>query len=143
MAVGQRYTPAPVVPDEIKHRYETIRDAAAGAITMSEGARRLGMSRNHFQTLVHNAMIALIESVTPKPAGRPAMPESERLLRERVEKLERENAQLRQQTESMERLMAAATQVLRGKVPLTGRPPKPTTNTPREGETTSESATTA
>jgi transposase-like protein len=122
MAKGKsRYTPEPKVSVELKERVNTVMEALAGTITMSEGARRLGMSRNHFQTIAHRGLGGLIESVTPQAAGRPAISPSEREQQERIDRLQRENEALKQRVENFDRLLMVAGDVLRGRIP-TSRP---------------------
>lgn len=55
MAKKKTYEPAPQVPSALRERYATMLEVIQGRITVSDGARRLGMSRNHFQTLMHRA----------------------------------------------------------------------------------------
>ena len=63
------YTALPVVPPELAVRYETVMAVMSGALSVSEGARRLGLSRNHFQSLLHRALGSLIEELEPKAGG--------------------------------------------------------------------------
>ena len=44
------YTSMPVVPSEMLERYRIVMEVLSGAISVSEGARKTGLSRNHFQT---------------------------------------------------------------------------------------------
>jgi transposase-like protein len=97
-------------------RFQTIQDVMSGQLTVSEGARRLGMSRNHFQTLVHRAEKAVLESVTPKAAGRPARPVREVELQAELSRLQKENEQLKMRSEAVERLLNLAGDWARGKI---------------------------
>ena len=45
----------------------------AGVINVSEGARRLKLSRNYFQDLCHRLMEVIIEFLRPSKGGRPPM----------------------------------------------------------------------
>src|SRR5580658_1114157 len=95
------------------------------------------MSRNHFQTLLHRAEKAMLQSVTPKPAGRPATPEKETELRKEVSRLSRENEQLRARSEAVERLLDLAGEWARGRYGTRARKAKPSkgrtpTNDPEE-----------
>ena len=56
------YQPAPEVPELAAERYQVIVAVLAGTVSMSEGARRLGLARNNFQTLVHRAQAAMVET---------------------------------------------------------------------------------
>jgi len=110
------YEPAPEVPPELRQRYETMLEVIQGRITVSEGARRLGMSRNHFQTLLHRGLKGLLGGITPGEAGRPGRPAAEAALEEQNEKLRRENERLRGRAEMIDRLLGVASGVIRGRV---------------------------
>ena len=110
-----RYEPAPQVPQEMLERFQTIHEVVSGALSMTEGAKRLSMSRNHFQTLVHRAEKAMLQAMTPKPAGRPATPAKETELRREVARLSRENEQLKSRSEAVERLLDLAGEWARGR----------------------------
>ena len=99
------YVPEPEVPEEIRARYATILEVISGAITVADGARRLGLSRNRFQTLMHRGLAGLVQGLTPQPAGRPAMPADVAALRQRLERLERENARLQERAGTTDRLL--------------------------------------
>jgi transposase InsO family protein len=68
------YTPLPEVPEEIRERYQVLLEVLAGKETVSGGARRLRLSRNHFQSLLHRGLEGLLEGLSPQPPGRPAKP---------------------------------------------------------------------
>lgn len=114
------YTASPELPSdpELRRRVEQILGVIGGTQTVSQAARELAMSRNHFQTLMHRGIAALIVAVTPKAAGRPAKPEREAAL-------EAENAKLRAQLEALqdryamiERMMSVVSGIASGKQPL-------------------------
>jgi hypothetical protein len=119
------YTPMPQVPPELRERYEAVVGAVSGTTTVSEAARRLGISRNHFQTVLHRSLEAMIEALRPKPAGRPAVPPREQELLADNERLRRENERLRERTETTDRLLEVASGFLRGRVQASGRTPRP------------------
>ncbi len=99
-----------------------------GAITVSDGARELGMSRNHFQTLMHKGLHGFVDGLTPKVPGRPSRPEAEQKLREENERMRRENEKLLQRVETIERMLAVASDLLRTPArPRTKRAVKTTT----------------
>lgn len=88
------YVAAPVVVDgETLKRLEVCILVGSGQLKVTEGARRLGISRNRFQSIYHSALGAMIEDLMPKPAGRPKKPESSTLAEEN-ERLRREVAEL-------------------------------------------------
>lgn len=110
------YEPAPEVPQRLKLRYETMLRVLQGAITVTEGARQLYMSRNHFQTLLHRGLKGLLDAITPKEAGRPGKPPALAELEREVQQLRQENARLRERTELLDRLIGVASGVIQGRV---------------------------
>jgi transposase len=119
-----RYTAAPGVPEEVKPRFQLILEVVSGAKTVSEAARQLGMSRNHFQTLMHRGLAAMVEALTPKVAGRPARRKLEAELEQELERLRRENQRLMEQGQTVQRLLNFTSDVVRGRVKASGRAPK-------------------
>jgi transposase-like protein len=116
MAKKRSYTPMPEVPQELQERYRVVLQVNSGELSVSEGARRLGMSRNHFQSLVHKGLEAMIEGLTPKPAGRPAKaPEQQELERE-LDRLRRENERLRHRVENFDRALGVAAEVFNRRI---------------------------
>ena len=110
------YTPMPAVPPEVAARYQTMVAVLSGELTVSEAARRLGLSRNHFQSLMHRALGSLIQELAAHRSGRPARPEEEKRLREEAEKLRQENERLRQRAETTDQLLEVASGLLRGRI---------------------------
>jgi hypothetical protein len=102
------YTALPEVPPEMAARYETVMAVMSGALTVSEGARRLGLSRNHFQSLVHRALGSMIEELGPKVGGRPPTPARERQLELEAGKLRRQNERLLTKVATAERILGVA-----------------------------------
>jgi hypothetical protein len=125
------YTALPVVPPELAARYETVMAVMAGTLTVSEGARRLGLSRNHFQSLLHRALGSVIEELGPKAGGRPPTPPRERQLEMETGQLRLENERLQRRVETAERILGLASGMLRGRMDRGARrergPRKPTT----------------
>jgi hypothetical protein len=119
------YEPAPEVPPELRERYATMLEVIQGRITVSEGARRLGISRNHFQTLMHRGLKSLLAGITPGDPGRPGRPAREAELESENERLRREVERLRGRTEMIDRLLGVASGVIRGRV-RSSRTRKPT-----------------
>jgi transposase-like protein len=99
------YTPMPQVPEAIRDRFTVVMQVQSGAMTVSEGARKLGMSRNQFQSMMHKAMAGMIEAMTPKSPGRPPKPEAEAKLRVESDKLRRENDKLKAQVGSTHQML--------------------------------------
>lgn len=113
------YTPVPSVPQELLPRLAVIVEALAGLKSVSEAARSLGLSRNHFQTILHRAVLALAESITRKKSGRPARGST--ALEVQLKKLQRENARLHRRVDATERLLEVAGGLLRGRIHPTRR----------------------
>ena len=130
-AKDSRYIPAPEVPPELLPRMAAIIQAIAGLKTVSEAAREVKLSRNHFQTLMHETLMAMIATVSPKAAGRPAKPQALSDLEQRLKKLERENSRLRKRVEATDELILIAGELLHGKR-------QPGQRTRRERKTSSE-----
>ena len=117
------YTPAPEPPTEpdLRVRYDTVLAVIRGEQTMTGAARSLGLSRNHFQTLFHRALQAMIDSITPKPAGRPAKPEREAALEAENAKLQVRLAMAEEKLATMDRLLDLVGGIASGREALTKR----------------------
>lgn len=115
------YTPAPQATPEQIERLRLIQEVLAGRLTVSEAARTLGMSRNHFQTILHRGLGAMLEAIGPKVPGRPAKPAELSALEKELTDLRRENAKLQEQTGMTERLLEVASGLLQGRIRATGR----------------------
>jgi hypothetical protein len=127
------YTAMPAVPPEMAARYRIVMEVLSGAISVSEGARKAGLSRNHFQTLLHRASSGIIEGLSPKEAGRPPMPASERRLWLETRRLQKENERLLERAHVSDRLLGVATSLMGKERPSKRkRPPEPDGQT--EGE---------
>ncbi|HSG63546.1 MAG TPA: hypothetical protein VLD39_01030, partial [Gammaproteobacteria bacterium] len=120
------YTAAPAPPKDpdLRRRYDEVMAVLSNQQTVAGAARSLGLSRNHFQTLLHRALQAMIDSITPKPAGRPARPAREVTLEAENARLSAENATLRERTEMVERLLELVGGIASGREPLTRRAKK-------------------
>lgn len=110
------YTPAPQVPPEQAQRLTLILEVLAGKTTVSQAAQALGMSRNHFQSLLHRGLRGLVEGIGPKAGGRPGKPSELKELEAEVARLRRENAELSHRTGTTERLLEVASGLLHGRI---------------------------
>ncbi|MBL8111888.1 MAG: helix-turn-helix domain-containing protein [Acidobacteria bacterium] len=107
------YLPTPSVPPQLRERYKTILLVLSGQWTVSEAARHLSLSRNHFQTLMHRALTGLIENLEPRPPGRtPRSPEHKRLQID-SQKIQREYRSLKTRVETIDRLLSVASDLLK------------------------------
>ena len=115
------YTPTPPVPPELMPRLAAIIEVLAGLKTVSEAARTLGLSRNHFQSILHRGLLAMVQTIALKPGGRPAKPDSIAMLEKQLRHLKRENARLQGQVHSTEHLLEVAGGLLKGRIRPTAR----------------------
>lgn len=117
------YTPAPEPPTDpdLRRRYDMVLAVIRDEQTMTGAAQSLDLSRNHFQTLFHRALQAMIDSITPKPAGRPAKPEREAALEVENAKLKAELTALNERTATVERLLDLVGGIASGREALTKR----------------------
>ena len=122
MAKKKTYTPAPEVPTELQTRYRAVLEVLSGSTSVAEAARQLGMSRNHFQTLMHRGLEGMIQGLSPGKAGRPAKPQREVELEAERDMLQRKNQQLEERLDMTTRLMGLASELIKGS---TARPRSP------------------
>ena len=115
------YTPSPAVTPEQLPRLTAVIEVMAGVTTVSAAARSLGLSRNHFQTILHRAVAAMLASLAMHSGGRPARDRERRNLNAQAAQLQRENRRLRRQVESTEQLLTVAGGLLQGRIRRTGR----------------------
>jgi transposase len=128
------YTPAPPVPPEQLQRLTLVVEVLSGLRTVSEAARMLGMSRNHFQTILHRGVAGLTQAITPKEAGRPGKAPEVAELESELAKLRRENARLQERAGTTERLLEVASGLLQGRI----RPTRRQTRAKKSPQATSE-----
>ena len=116
MAKAKRsYTPMPLIEPAVGERLEKVLEVMAGRLTVAQAARDLGISRNHFQTILHRGLAGLAEAITPRTAGRPATPGEVSALEQQLEGLRRENTRLKEQAGTTERLLQVASGLLQGR----------------------------
>lgn len=127
------YTPAPRVPREQMERLAVILEVLAGKRSVSEGARTLGLSRNHFQTLLHRGLEGLVEGIAAKRGGRPAKPARQAAMETELLRLRRENAHLQERVGTTDRLLKAASGLLHGRLRPTGRQVRAKKTAPNDG----------
>jgi hypothetical protein len=123
----KNYEPMPTVPPELRERYQTILEVLSGALNVTQGAERLQLARNHFQTIMHRGLAGLIAGLTPKPPGRPPTPAREAELEAENERLRRENERLQSRVDTIDRLLGVASDMIRGQVKTTSRERRPKT----------------
>lgn len=91
-----------MMSERAKQRAEVIMQVRSGAISASEGARRMGVSRKTYYEWEQKGLTALLEALADGAAGRPAAsqeaPELE-TLRTRVASLEQELLTAKQSAE--------------------------------------------
>jgi transposase-like protein len=97
-------------------RYAACLSVVSGHTSVSEAARRLGMSRNRFQSILHRGLGAMVEAIAPQPPGRPAKSAREVELEEEVEELRRQLHHLQVHAELTERLLATVSEAMKRRV---------------------------
>ena len=116
-----RYTAAPSVAPEQLPRLTAVIEVMAGVSTVSAAARSLGLSRNHFQTILHRAVAAMLASLETHRGGRPSRSPTLTSLQAELARLRQENRRLRTQVESTEQLLTVAGGLLQGRLRRSGR----------------------
>jgi hypothetical protein len=115
------YVPVPEPPPEMAERYRVMLAVMSGQISVSEGARQLGMVRNHFQSMMNRGLEGFIENMSPKPSGRPAKSPKEAKLEAENERLRRQNERLQERVDTIDRLLVVAGDMLKGRIEPTRR----------------------
>jgi cell division septum initiation protein DivIVA len=133
------YVPAPTVEAEMERRYLAVLKVLSGASTVTDAAKDLGLSRNRFQTLMHRGLTALVNELVPKLPGPAPVSDTERALRAENEQLKRHVQRLESRVETVDRMLGMASEMVRGRVKMTGRGP---TKERRTAASTSSSGTT-
>src|SRR5688500_12220927 len=136
------YTKSPQVPPELLDRFAVVVATLGGVVSVAEGARRLGLSRVRFQTVVHRAMGAVVESLVARPSGPRPEPEEVRKLRAQVADLQEQLAEAQEQAAMLHRFMGVAQDLLHGRLKLTGRGPRKSKAGSSSISTTSTTSTT-
>jgi hypothetical protein len=111
-----KYTPLPAVPAELMPRLVAVVEVLAGLKTVSAAARSLGLSRNHFQSLLHRGLAELVQGIAVHPGGRPARSPELSKVRAEVQRLQRENAKLTSQVEATKRLLTVASGLMHERI---------------------------
>lgn len=113
--MSKSYRKAPQVAPELQERYQAVMDVLSGEVSVSEAARRLQLSRNQFQSVLHRGLEGLISGLEARPSGRPKPPQAEQEARQQAEELRLENEQLSKQAEMMDRLLHVARGLLKNR----------------------------
>ena len=91
-----------------RKRASVILRVRAGQMTVTEGAKELGISRKSYYAWERRALRALMEEVTERPSGRPQQEEpgpEEKEKEEKIRTLEQENEILRARVEIQQLMM--------------------------------------
>ena len=113
--MAKTYTPLPRLSGVSLERFRVVVEVVSGEATVSEGARRLRLSRNHFQALMHRGLKALGEALSPQPPGRRPTPSREKNLRQENDRLRQENDRLRRRAETTDQVLALLRGFLQGR----------------------------
>lgn len=116
MARSRSYARLPQLEAQELERVTAVLEVLAGRQTLTQGAQTLNLSRHRFQTLVHRGLGALAQAVSPQAAGRPAKPQELGALQAEVERLRKENAQLKERSGTTERILQVASGLLQGRM---------------------------
>jgi len=137
------YVPAPAVESEMERRYLAVLKVLSGASTVTDAAKELGLSRNRFQTLMHRGLTALVNELVPKLPGPTPVSDTERALRAENEQLKRHVQRLESRVETVDRMLGMASEMVRGRVKMTGRGPTKERRTPPSASSTATGTTKA
>ena len=88
------YQTQPKLPASVAHRVEVVNKVMAEQITVTEGAKLLGISRVQMQNLKNRALVAVAEVMTQHKGGRPPKDEVQQL-EDEIEILESRNDELK------------------------------------------------
>lgn len=116
MSKKKTYTPMPEVPEALREKFLTVMAVQSGAMTVSDGARKLGMSRNQFQSMMHKAMAGMIDAIRPKSPGRKAVPAEQATLRAERAKLKRENDKLKTQVGTTHQMLEMVAEIFNRRI---------------------------
>ena len=111
-----KYAKQPETDAEIQKRLLWVLRAMLGEVDKAEAARQLGLSRTQLHNLVNQSAQALVDSVTPQKAGRPARSATEKALEQENERLRRENERLQQRVDTVDRLLGVASEMMKGRI---------------------------
>ena len=112
---------APVPSEPQRALYEAMLQVLSGAMTVTDAAATVGLSRLRFQTRMNRGLHGLLRALDEQPRGRKPMPESEQALKEQVRALQKENAELQRQVEASARMMQTAGEWMRKGLQSAGR----------------------
>jgi transposase-like protein len=111
--MAKSYTPRPRMSRLSRRRLRAVVEVLSGKVTVSAAARKLGLSRNHFQTLMHRGLKAMGEELSPQPARRPSTSPRERELLEEKTRVGQEIERLKKRVETVDRILVLLQGVLR------------------------------
>jgi len=112
------YEPEPRLPPQLEERYALVLAALSGLIKVEHAAKRAGLSRPRFQTLMHRAQASMIESLVPKPPGRPPRSSHEVELEQQLQKVSRQKEKLQERVDTIDRLLGVASDMLTGRLEI-------------------------
>ena len=132
------YTPHPKLTASQAARLEAVLQVAAGRLTVSEAARRLGLSRLRLQTLRHRGLAALAQALAPQRVGRKSKPQRQMQLEAQVKALQRQKAQAEAKVARLQRLLQVARETLQAQAPRARRRRPRTSRSPAQTETSAD-----
>lgn len=121
---GSRYVKTPEPSEEDRPLYEATLKVISGAMTVTEAAASVGLSRVRFQTLMNRGLNGLLDSLKPQTRGPKPTPEREQALRREVEELRADNERLTKQVQASARMMGLASDYMRKGLERAPRSPR-------------------
>lgn len=110
-------------------RVQAVLQVQAGVLSVSEAARRLGLSRHRFQTLSHRALAALAQALLPHKRGRKKPSDKERRLQKHLERERAAKQRAQRQALVARRLLQVARETLRAQARAAKNPRTPRSTT--------------
>ena len=134
------YVPAPQVDKDVRKRLRVVQSVSLGQMSVTDGARELGLSRLRFQTLLHRSEAAAAAALEQKPAGRKAKPAEQKRLEREEARLRRENEKMQARLAKMEQALLLAADVIQGRMETSRQAYAKTTKSKSSSSPTTESS---
>src|SRR6187551_123780 len=107
------YVPVPKATAEVQQRLHVVLLVQTGQLSVSDGARTLGLSRNHFQSLRNRGLTAMVEALSQHSPGRPRGDAELREMQQTLQKLQRDNDALRAELKAQSDIIGSLTAMVR------------------------------
>jgi len=107
------YVPVPKATPDVQQRLHVVLLVQTGQLSVSDAARTLGLSRNHFQSLRNRGLTAMVEALSQHSPGRPRGDSELRETQRALQKLERDNDALRAELKAQSDIIGSLTTMVR------------------------------